>query len=213
MRTIILATLLLVPNISNAQILWDIETTQPIAQGYQYKLYVTPPNGTAPSSIVTLTAVTCADGAAPGSIACNAPIQQAAIVGATNPGAQSQLTATDIAGGFAESPKSDVFIFQVDCTVNPVKLNVGTWTRSIPTNGVGQVLYNLRQSTSNIVQVVVKFNGVVQDTLQGTKLNNVAGSYFVANVPSGSYQLTVQATDANGCTDGGASRPMTVTVQ
>jgi hypothetical protein len=32
-------------------------------------------------------------------------------------------------------------------------------------------------------------------------------------VPAGTYQLTVQATDVNGCTAGGATRPMTVVVQ
>ena len=99
------------------------------------------------------------------------------------------------------------------CTSNSVKINVGTWTRTIPVNGVGQVLYNLRQSVNPVTKVVVMFNGIEQDVLTGAKLNNVAGSYFVAGVPKGTYQLTVEVFDSTGCKDGGIARPMTVIVQ
>lgn len=211
-----ISLLLLCSNELRAQILWNLQDTAQAAQGYQYKLYVTPPNATAPASILTLVSVTCTPSTGTSfPTDCTAPIEQAATVGATMPGFKSELTTIDANNGFAESPKSIPFIMQpVDCSATmPVKINVGSWTKSIPSGGVGQVLYNLRQSTSNIIQVVVIFNTVVQDTLQGTKLNNVAGSYFVANVPAGSYQLTVEATDNNGCKAGGASRPMTVNVK
>lgn len=80
------------------------------------------------------------------------------------------------------------------------------------TGGVGQVLFSVRNSTTSVVQITTKFNGVTQDTISGVRLNNVAGAYFVAMVPAGTYQLTVEAADGNGCTDGGNARPMTVTV-
>lgn len=195
-----------------AQILWSISSAPQVAQGYSYKLYVTPSGAPAPATIITLVSVNCATGVSSASD-CTAPIEQANTAGATVPGAKSEITAVDSNGGFAESGKSAPFIFQTVCAPGTVKINVGSWTKMISVNGVGQVLYNLRQSTVNIVQVLVMFNGKVQDTLQGTRLNNVAGSYFVANVAAGSYQLTVEASDAMGCKDGGASRPMTVTVK
>ncbi len=202
---------------ARSQVLWDQPNVPSVAtaQGYTYKLYVTPSGQTNPTSTISLLSVTCSSAStvAPITANCTAPIAQATAVGATASGAKSELTSTDVAGGSAESDKSIPFIMpQATCSPNPVKLNVGTWSRSLPPNGIGQVLYNLRQSSSTITQVTISFNGMVQDVLQGTKLNNVAGSYFVAMVPKGSYQLTVEAADAQGCKDGGAARPMTVTV-
>jgi hypothetical protein len=198
-----------------AQVLWEQPAPNlDAAKGYGYKLYVTIPPSSSPNNVINLMSVTCiANAASPDLSSCQAPVDQAAAVGATMNGAKSELTAVDPSNGFGESEKSTPFIMQNACTPNPVKLNVGTWTRNIPMNGVGQVLYNLRQSTSNITTIVVSLDGMVQDTLAGTRLNNVAGSYFVANTSKGDHQLAVEAIDINGCRDGGAARPMTVTVQ
>jgi hypothetical protein len=200
--------------VANSQVLWDQPATPSVAMGYNYKLYVTPSGQTTPQNIINLVSFICAASvASPNISACSAPVDQAAAAGATMNGAKSELTAIDPSGGFGESEKSTPFIMQNNCTPNPVKLNVGTWTRTLPTQGLGQVLYNLRQSTSSITTIVITFNGMVQDTLNGARLNNVAGSYFTAMVPAGSYQLAVEAIDINGCRDGGVSRPMTVVVQ
>jgi hypothetical protein len=196
----------------HGQILWDQpDTPLAVAQGYGYKLYVTPSGGSTPASVISLVSVTCSASAS-ANVACTAPIQQAAAVGATKGGAKSELTAVDVAGGFAESPKSAPFVMQVTCAPNAVKVVVGSWTRSVVSGGVGQVLFSLQQSANPVNRVAVLFNGILQDELTGTKLNNVAGTYFRAGVPKGTYQLTVEAFDVDGCHDGGASRPMTVTV-
>lgn len=200
---------------ADAQILWDIAAATPqVAQGYGYKLYVTPAGATVPASVIQLVSVTCSTSPTNG-VACTAPIQQAAAVGATMSGAKSELTAIDVSGGFAESEKSIPYIMPVQppvCPPNAVKVVVGTWTKSLISGAVGQVLYSLQQSSTAVNRVAVVFNGIMQDELTGTKLNNVAGQYFRAGVPKGTYQLTVQAFNVDGCTDGGASRPMTVTV-
>lgn len=60
--------------------------------------------------------------------------------------------------------------------------------------------------------VIVKFNNVEQDRLTGSDLRKVAGSYFNVGATRGSYALSVEARDAEGCTDG-ATRPMTVVVK
>jgi hypothetical protein len=211
-----LLILVLLSGNAHAQILWDQSGVPDIsvAQHYAYKLYVTPPGLPTPATVISLVSVVCGTSASSTTTAaCSAPIQQAASVGALAPGTKSELTAIDTANGFAESTKSAPFIMQGCTDPNNVKVNVGTWTRTIPMNGVGQVLYSLRASKTPVTLVIVAFNGIEQDRLQGVKLNNVAGSYFVANTPKGSYQLTVEAQDAAGCKDGGASRPMTVVVQ
>lgn len=76
----------------------------PIAQGFTYKLYVTPTGGS--SSMYTLTSVTCT-GTAP-LANCSAPLPVAAS-NATLTGTKAELTATDTATG-VESPRSSPFI-------------------------------------------------------------------------------------------------------
>ena len=72
--------------------------------------------------------------------------------------------------------------------------------------------YSLLSSRSPVVELVVKFNGVERDRLTGSDLRKVAGSYFSVGSVRGSYALTVEARDADGCSDG-ATRAMTVTVR
>ncbi len=209
----------------SAQILWDQANVPSVAvaQGYAYKLYITAPGATTPTTL-TLTSVTCvaATTPAPFTANCQAPAAQAPA--AIAPGASSQLTATDSVNGSAESTKSLPFVMAGCPDPTNVKVVVGTWARTLPTGGVGQVLYSLLQSKTNVTTVSVRFNGedirirhlpngVEQGRVDGARLNTIAGSYFTATVPAGTYQLTVQATDAAGCTDGGAARPMTVVVQ
>ena len=91
-------------------------------------------------------------------------------------------------------------------------LSVGDWTRTVPPTGNGRVQYTLMQSRNAVTTVIVMFNGVEQDRLTGTDLRKVAGSYFNVGTVRGSYQLSVEARDATGCSDG-ATRPMTVTVK
>jgi hypothetical protein len=198
----------------SAQILWDQANVPSVAvaQGYAYKLYITAPGATTPTTL-TLTAVTCvaATTPAPFTANCQAPTAQAPA--AIAPGASSQLTATDSVNGSAESTKSLPFVMAGCPDPTNVKVVVGTWARTLPVGGVGQVLFSLLQSKTNVTTISVQFNGVEQGRVDGARLNTIAGSYFTATVPAGTYQLTVQATDAAGCTDGGAARPMTVVVQ
>ncbi len=93
-----------------------------------------------------------------------------------------------------------------------VVVAVGNWTRTVSPGDVGQVTYSLRASLNPVTLVIVKMNGLEQDRLTGSDLRKVAGSYFQAPDQRGTYALSVEARDANGCADGGA-RPMTVTVQ
>jgi hypothetical protein len=94
----------------------------------------------------------------------------------------------------------------------PVRLIVGNWVRTAAPGNVGWVSFSLLLSTAPITELVVNFNGVEQDRLTGSDLRKVFGSYFQVNEGPGSYQLSVEARDANGCSDG-ANRPMTVVVQ
>lgn len=60
--------------------------------------------------------------------------------------------------------------------------------------------------------VIVKFNNVETDRLTGSDLRKVSGSYFNVGPTRGSFALSVEARDAQGCSDG-ATRPMTVNVK
>jgi len=94
----------------------------------------------------------------------------------------------------------------------PVRLIVGNWVRTAAPGNVGWVSFSLLLSTSPITELIVRFNGVEQDRLTGSDLRKVFGSYFQVNEGPGSYDLSVEARDANGCSDG-VNRPMTVVVQ
>jgi hypothetical protein len=206
--------LCVIASTAQAQVLWDQPNVASAAdaQGLSYKIYITAPGATSPSTL-TLASVACTVSGTtlPLTAACQAPAAQVVALGATAPGASSQLTA---ANTFGESPKSSPPFLVPGC-VDPtsVKVVVGTWARTLPVGGVGQVLFSLLQSKTNVTTVSVQFNGIEQGRVDGARLNTIAGSYFTATVPAGTYQLTVQATDAAGCTDGGAARPMTVVVQ
>lgn len=216
MRARLLVGLLVIASPAQAQIFWSQPnvTSAAVAQGFTYKVYVTSP-GVTTQSTATLTMVTCSttDTGSPVTASCQAPVTQVSSIGATVPGASSQVTATDTVNNSAESAKSAPFVMSGCANPANVSLTVGSWARTLPTGGVGQVLYSLLQSKSDVTMVSVLFNGVEQGRLNGARLNDVAGSYFTATVPAGTYQLTVQATDVNGCTAGGATRPMTVVVQ
>lgn len=88
---------------------------------------------------------------------------------------------------------------------------VGDWTRVAAPGNNGRVTYSLLTSTSAVIELIVKLDGVQQDRLTGSDLRKVAGSYFQLPLRRGSYALTVEAKDGI-CTDGSA-RPMTVVVQ
>lgn len=89
---------------------------------------------------------------------------------------------------------------------------MGEWTRTVPVAGNGRVTYSLLSSTSPVTTLIVRFNGQERDRLTGSDLRKVAGSYFSAGLSRGSFALSVEALDAEGCSDG-ATRPMTVVVQ
>lgn len=210
----LLVGLCVIASPAQAQVFWDQPNVASAAdaQGLSYKIYITAPGATSPSTL-TLAAVTCTVSGTtlPLTAACQAPAAQVVALGATAPGASSQLTAANTLG---ESPKSSPPFMVPGCTdPTNVSLVVGSWARTLSVGGVGQVLYSLRQSKTAITTISVLFNGVEQGHLDGARLNDVAGSYFTATVPAGTYQLTVQAADVNGCLAGGAARPMTVVVQ
>jgi hypothetical protein len=93
-----------------------------------------------------------------------------------------------------------------------VKLVVGTWSRNVAPNAYGFVTYGLTLSRDPVDTVIVMLAGKEIDRLVANDLRKVYGSYFVAPNTRGSYQLTVEARSGT-CTDGGASRPMTVNVK
>lgn len=110
MKTLFTITFLLIASIANAQsftVTWVqnqvASATQ--AQGFQYKLYVTPAGQTTSNSPVTLTSVLCG-GQAP-SVQCSIALPTTANA-AVVAGAKSELTATDTTSAI-ESPKSPPF--------------------------------------------------------------------------------------------------------
>jgi hypothetical protein len=76
------------------------------------------------------------------------------------------------------------------------------------------VLFALTSSTRPIVRLETRLNGALTPNVQpmADDLRFVAGSYFDLPATAGTYQLTVAAFDALGCSDG-AARPMTIVVQ
>lgn len=93
-----------------------------------------------------------------------------------------------------------------------MKIDVGEWTRSVSAGANGRVSYALLNSRNAVTLLIVRFNGVERDRLTGSDLRKVAGSYFAVGQVRGSYTLTVEVQDGQGCSDG-ASRPMTVNVK
>lgn len=104
----------------NAQVTWEqpgvVSATQ--AQGFTYKLYVTPAGSQTTSPPVTLNSILCG-GTAP-TVACSTVLPSSASQ-ATITGAKSTLTTTDTANGGAESAPSAPFIKP---TVAPINLKV-----------------------------------------------------------------------------------------
>lgn len=84
------------------------------AQGFTYRLYVTPAGTTTTNPPVVLTAVLCG-GTAP-SVSCSLPLPTAAAA-ATVTGARSELSAADSATG-TESARSAPFIFPARVPTN-----------------------------------------------------------------------------------------------
>jgi hypothetical protein len=110
MRTLFTLVFLLVASIAsaqNTQVLWDTTdvATPTQAQGFVYKLYVTPAGATTPNAPVTLTSVLC--GGTPPTVQC-ATVLPTTAGAASITGAKSELTATDTASG-TESVKSAPF--------------------------------------------------------------------------------------------------------
>jgi hypothetical protein len=94
----------------------------------------------------------------------------------------------------------------------PVTLAVGDWTRSAPRGGLGRVLFSLSQSTRPVTTVITRLNDIERDRVEGSDLRKVAGAYIQLPTVKGTYQISVEARDALGCSDG-VNRPMTVLVQ
>ena len=97
------------------------------------------------------------------------------------------------------------------CPAGAVIFDIGSWTRSIKVGGLGMVTYSLGRSATVVTTVIVKLNGIEQDRLIGNDLKRVAGSYFRVPTTPGTYSLTVDAFNADGCSDTD-NRPMTVVV-
>lgn len=94
----------------------------------------------------------------------------------------------------------------------PVILAVGDWQRWVPAGGNARITYSLLQSRTPVTLLVVKFNSVETDRLTGSDLRKVSGSYFYAGTQRGSFLVSVEAFDAQGCR-GMDARTMTVVVQ
>jgi len=92
----------------NAQVTWDqsgvASATQ--AQGFTYKLYVTPAGSTTPNAPVQLTSVLCG-GTAP-QVSCSTALPASASI-ATITGARSTLTATDPASKIESEASAPFF--------------------------------------------------------------------------------------------------------
>jgi hypothetical protein len=104
-----------------------------------------------------------------------------------------------------------------DPCAGAVVLAVGDWTRSAGAATLGRVLFSLGGSAKPVTLVIVRLGKQgstpqEMDRLTGNDLRKVAGSYFRLPLSKGSYLLSVEAQDANGCSDGG-SRPMTIDVK
>jgi chitinase len=132
------------------------------------------------------------------------------------PGVRYYFAVTAYNTATLESPLSveisTVLQPQVPCAEGAVKIAVGTWTRNIAKNGTGLVNFSLTQSANAITTLVVKLNNVEQGRVTAGDLRMVAALYYKAPAVAGSYQLSVEAFDAQGCTDL-ANRPMTVNVK
>lgn len=102
---------------------------------------------------------------------------------------------------------------QPDPCAGAVVVAVGDWTRTAAPATLGRVLFSLLSSKKPVTLVIVKLDGVETDRLTGSDLRKTAGSYFQLPLSKKAYQLTVEAQDAVGCSDGGAARPMTIVVQ
>lgn len=74
------------------------------------------------------------------------------------------------------------------------------------------MFYSLTQSGTPVTRVVVELNGAEQGRVEGVDLRGIIGNYFTLPAAVGRYQLVVTAYNADGCFDGGPTRPMTVTV-
>lgn len=102
--------LLAIPATAHAQVQWTQSNVQSAAQaqGFTYRVYVTPA-GSSIATPITIAGVACTgSGTAPIAASCTAPISSALIAaGATITGAKSELTAQD--GTSGESAKSAPF--------------------------------------------------------------------------------------------------------
>lgn len=118
-QSIVIITIILVPSIVYAQtrqIVWDQSnvTSPTAAQSLEYRLYITPPGQTNPSTTVLLTSVLCG-GTAP-VVNCST-VLPATASSATITGTKSELTAKDIQSGL-ESTKSNPFFMGAAAPTN-----------------------------------------------------------------------------------------------
>ncbi len=95
-----------------------------------------------------------------------------------------------------------------------VVINVGDWTKQAKPGNSARVQFSLTQSRHAVTRTIVRLNGVIVDhgDLPHIDARWTSGVYFTLPLVRGDYLLTVEAQDANGCSDG-ASRPMTIAVK